>query len=131
MNCAPGLVGRKLGLEQAGFEHKGARVEYEPKFAATLTLNRTGVEGLRPGPARLGGRIGAPLQGCRSRRGGPAVPPFSKAGKQLGDQDERYLFTAALKVIGTIKPKAVLIENVRGFLDAVFEDYRTHLRKQL
>ena len=64
------------------------------------------------------------------RRGCPA-PPFSMAGKQLGENDERNLFPAALRLIDEIKPKAVMIENVRGFLSAIFEDYRQHLKLQL
>jgi len=34
-------------------------------------------------------------------------------------------------LVDEIKPKAVMLENVRGFLDAVFEDYRIKLKKQL
>jgi DNA (cytosine-5)-methyltransferase 1 len=58
-------------------------------------------------------------------------PPFSVAGKQLGAQDERNLFPAALRLIDEMRPRAIMIENVRGFLDAVFEDYRGHLKGQL
>jgi DNA (cytosine-5)-methyltransferase 1 len=49
----------------------------------------------------------------------------------LGAKDERNLFPTALNIIETIEPKAVLIENVRGFLSAVFEDYRFELRDAL
>jgi len=62
---------------------------------------------------------------------GLPCPPFSVAGKQLGDQDERNLFPAALRLINEIQPKFVLIENVRGFLDKTFEEYRAFLRRQL
>lgn len=63
--------------------------------------------------------------------GGLPCPPFSKAGKQLGEKDERNLFPDALEIIDTIRPKAVMIENVRGFLDGAFEDYRRELKSQL
>jgi len=53
------------------------------------------------------------------------------AGKQLGPKDERNLFDDALHIIDTIRPRAVMIENVRGFLDAVFHDYREKLKSQL
>jgi DNA (cytosine-5)-methyltransferase 1 len=53
------------------------------------------------------------------------------AGKQLGEKDERNLFPAALRLIDEIQPKAIMIENVRGFLSAVFEDYRKELKEQL
>lgn len=56
---------------------------------------------------------------------------FSVAGKQLGINDERNLFPAALRVVEHVRPRAVIIENVRGFLDAIFEDYRQSLKSQL
>jgi DNA (cytosine-5)-methyltransferase 1 len=49
----------------------------------------------------------------------------------LGDLDERNLFPAALRIIDEVQPRAVVIENVRGILDAVFEDYRTFIAGQL
>jgi DNA (cytosine-5)-methyltransferase 1 len=63
--------------------------------------------------------------------GGLPCPPFSKAGKQLGSQDERNLFPAALRIIKEIRPRAVVIENVRGILDAIFLDYRNAFSKQM
>ncbi len=59
------------------------------------------------------------------------MPPFSVAGKQLGDKDDRNLFPAAIRIIAEARPRAVMIENVRGILDAVFEDYREHVASQL
>lgn len=59
--------------------------------------------------------------------GGLPCPPFSKAGKQLGENDERNLFPAAIHIVDQTRPRAVMIENVRGILDAVFEDYRTYI----
>lgn len=56
--------------------------------------------------------------------GGVPCPPFSVAGKQLGSADERDLFPEALRLIEEIKPRAVMHENVRGFLDPAFTDYR-------
>jgi DNA (cytosine-5)-methyltransferase 1 len=63
--------------------------------------------------------------------GGLPCPPFSVAGKQLGEKDERNLFDDAIEIVAATRPRAVMIENVRGFLDAVFHDYREKLKKQL
>jgi DNA (cytosine-5)-methyltransferase 1 len=63
--------------------------------------------------------------------GGLPCPPFSVAGKQLGEKDERNLFPDALEIIDSLRPQAVMIENVRGFLDAVFTDYREGLKAKL
>jgi len=74
---------------------------------------------------------GRPYVGIDLLAGGLPCPPFSVAGKQLGHADERNLFPATLRVIDEIKPQAIMIENVRGFLDAVFADYRQKLKRQL
>ncbi|MCL4673675.1 MAG: DNA cytosine methyltransferase [Sphingomonadaceae bacterium] len=124
--CA-GAGGQALGLEQAGFRH-AALVEIEPEFAQTLRLNRPQWDVRANDMAEFDGR---PFRGVELFTAGLPCPPFSVAGKQLGERDERNLFPAALRLIDEIQPKAVMIENVRGFLSAVFDDYRTHLKAQL
>ncbi|WP_336985534.1 DNA cytosine methyltransferase [Altererythrobacter aquiaggeris] len=124
--CA-GAGGQALGLEQAGFRHE-ALVEIEPEFAKTLRLNRPEWDVRATDMAEFDGR---PFKGVELLTAGLPCPPFSVAGKQLGEKDERNLFPAALRLIDEIRPKAVMIENVRGFLSAVFEDYRKQLRTQL
>lgn len=124
--CA-GAGGQALGLEMAGFRHS-ALVEIDADCAATLRLNRPQWNVIN---ADMNGFDGRPFKGCDLLTGGLPCPPFSVAGKQLGERDERNLFPAALRLIDEIRPKAVMIENVRGFLSAVFEDYRVHLKAQL
>lgn len=124
--CA-GAGGQALGLEQAGFRHN-ALVEIESDFAKTLQLNRPNWD-VRC--ADMNGFDGRPFEGTDLFAGGLPCPPFSIAGKQLGDKDERNLFPAAIRLIDEIRPKAIMIENVRGFLSAVFEDYRNGLKSQL
>jgi DNA (cytosine-5)-methyltransferase 1 len=124
--CA-GAGGQALGLEQAGFDHE-ALMEIERPFCETLRLNRPHwnvCEG------DLAGFDGRPYKGVDLLAGGLPCPPFSVAGKQLGAKDERNLFPEALRLVDEIRPRAVMIENVRGFLDAVFEDYRLNLKRQL
>jgi DNA (cytosine-5)-methyltransferase 1 len=124
--CA-GAGGQALGLEQAGFRHE-ALVEIEAPFAETLKLNRPSWDVRTADMAEFDGR---PFQGVELLTAGLPCPPFSVAGKQLGEKDERNLFPAAIRLIDEIKPKAVMIENVRGFLSAVFDDYRMQLKAQL
>jgi DNA (cytosine-5)-methyltransferase 1 len=124
--CA-GAGGQAIGLERAGFEHN-ALVEIEKPFCDTLRFNRPQWNVIQQD---LNGFDGRPYAGVDLLAGGLPCPPFSVAGKQLGDKDERNLFPAALRLVDEIRPKAIMIENVRGFLDAVFEDYRTHLKTQL
>lgn len=59
------------------------------------------------------------------------MPPFSVAGKQLGKVDDRNLFPAMVRLVDQIRPRAVMIENVRGILDAVFHDYREFVASEL
>jgi len=124
--CA-GAGGQGLGLEMAGFDH-AALVELEPAACATLRVNRPGwnvIEGdLRHFSASR-------YRGIDLVAGGVPCPPFSKAGKQLGAEDERDLFPEAIRLVDECRPQAVMLENVRGLLDAVFDDYRNKVEKQL
>lgn len=74
---------------------------------------------------------GRPFKGIELLAGGVPCPPFSKAGKQLGAEDERDLFPEAIRLVDECRPQAVMLENVRGLLDAVFDDYRSKVERQL
>jgi len=124
--CA-GAGGQALGLEQAGFHHR-ALVEIERDFAQSLTLNRPQWNVYAQD---MNGFDGRPYKGVELFAAGLPCPPFSMAGKQLGEKDERNLFPAALRLIDEIQPRAVMIENVRGFLSPLFADYRAQLKSQL
>lgn len=124
--CA-GAGGQALGLEMAGFEHS-ALVEIEPPACATLRLNRPAWNVVEGDLIAFDGR---PYKGIDLLAGGVPCPPFSKAGKQLGERDERNLFPEAIRLVDECRPRAVMLENVRGLLDAVFDDYRNSVEKQL
>ncbi|OUS38493.1 DNA (cytosine-5-)-methyltransferase [Rhodobacterales bacterium 56_14_T64] len=126
--CA-GAGGQALGLEKAGFDHT-ALVEIDKHCCATLRHNRPDWNVLEE-DVRLFKERAADFAGIDLLAGGLPCPPFSVAGKQLGEKDERNLFDDALDIVDSTRPKAVMIENVRGFLDAVFLDYREKLKKQL
>ncbi|QDP20015.1 DNA cytosine methyltransferase [Sphingomonas xanthus] len=126
--CA-GAGGQALGLEKAGFKHSGL-VEIDRHCCDTLRENRKKWNVIED-DLKLFKENAADYAGVDLVAGGLPCPPFSVAGKQLGALDERNLFPDALDVIDAIRPKAVMIENVRGFLDAVFEDYRLYLKSQL
>lgn len=127
--CA-GAGGQALGLEGAGFEPE-ALVEIDGPCRDTLKQNRPSWNVLEDEQCDLRLFKAAPYKGIDLFAGGLPCPPFSKAGKQLGKDDERDLFPEALRLIDECKPRAVMLENVRGFLDAVFEDYRCNLKRRL
>jgi DNA (cytosine-5)-methyltransferase 1 len=124
--CAGG-GGQALGTELAGFHHE-AVVEYEPQFCTTLRKNRPHWDVKQCDIRELDGRE---FKGLDLIAGGVPCPPFSAAGKQLGKDDERDMFPAALEIIAAAKPRAVMFENVRGLASGKFESYRRDLLKQL
>lgn len=125
--CA-GAGGQALGLEQAGFSHAAA-IDVDPDACETLRRNR-GADWkiIEDDVASLDGHGFA---GVDLFAGGVPCPPFSIAGRQLGDADERDMFPEALRLIAEIRPRAVLLENVRGLSAARFEGYRDQVLQRL
>lgn len=109
-----------MGLEQAGFRHFLA-VDNDAACVKTLQLNRPS---WNPVCASLEQINPEKFRGIDLFAGGLPCPPFSKAGKQLGENDERNLFPIAEELIARMQPSAIMIENVRGILDARFSDFR-------
>jgi DNA (cytosine-5)-methyltransferase 1 len=124
--CA-GAGGQSLGLEQAGFAHELA-VEIEPDACETLRMNRPKWK-IHEGDVR--GIDGRAYRGIDLLAGGVPCPPFSIAGKRLGEDDERDLFPEALRLVEEVQPKAVMLENVRGLSTAKFQQYRNSIRDRL
>ncbi|MEU5838921.1 DNA cytosine methyltransferase [Streptomyces diacarni] len=123
--CA-GAGGQALGLERAGFEHALA-VELDPSAVATLRRNRSDWD------VRLGDvadpEVWKPEEfpDMDLIAGGVPCPPFTIAGKQLGATDERDLFAWAVRLAERAKPKALLLENVRGLSANRFAAYRQNV----
>ncbi len=124
--CA-GAGGQALGLEQAGFGHELA-VEIDASACATLRHNRPGWNVSERDVRDVDGRD---YRGIDLFAGGVPCPPFSIAGKQLGADDERDLFPTALRIVRESRPRAVLLENVRGLAGARFEGYRSEIISEL
>ncbi|NUV59998.1 DNA cytosine methyltransferase [Streptomyces sp. CAI-85] len=143
--CA-GAGGQAVGLHNAGFDHS-ALVEWDPHAVNTLRANVGNWPGWTPEKAQqinpmdvrefLGSDVEKSLNlnpgDLDLLAGGVPCPPFSLAGKRLGEEDERDLFPAALEIIEKLLPKAVMIENVRGILEPpeFFIDYRIRILDRL
>lgn len=133
--CA-GAGGQSLGLERAGFEHELA-IELDETAAETLRLNRPKWD-VRVGDV-ADPKVWKPADYSPHASQGPIdlfaggvpCPPFSIAGKQLGSSDERDLFAWAIEQVGIIRPRAVLLENVRGLSMPRFAGYRQHVLDRL
>lgn len=95
--CA-GAGGQALGLEGAGIEHV-CLVEIDANCCNTLKFNRPHWNVMN---ADLGEFDAAEFKGVDLVSGGLPCPPFSVAGKQLGEFNDRNLFPSA---IGTTPAK--------------------------
>ena len=63
--------------------------------------------------------------------GGVPCQPWSQGGLHLGPKDERNLFPEVVKIIRRLRPKAVLIENVKGLTRKTFAEYFEYIQHQL
>ena len=121
--CA-GAGGQALGLALAGFTHV-ALIEYEIEYCNVLKTNRPDWNVVCDDIHNFSGK--QYYNKIDLLAGGVPCPPFSVAGKQLGEADERDLFPEAIRLISEINPRAVMIENVRGLLDSRFDKYRNSI----
>ncbi len=126
--CA-GAGGQALGLHRAGFTHALA-VELDERAAETLRSNSDWAVAV--------GDVADPsvwdpadYEGVDLLAGGVPCPPFSIAGKQLGSSDERDLFAWAVEQVAIVRPRALLLENVRGLASTRFAAYRQRVLDRL
>jgi len=97
--CA-GAGGQAIGLEQAGFEHL-ALVEIESIACETLRLNRPDWNIINKDVKDFSAEK---YKNVDLLAGGVPCPPFSIAGKQLGQLDERDLFPEAIRLVKECDP---------------------------
>lgn len=107
-----GIGGFDLGLEQAGFKTKWqveidewCRQKLKERFPNAKqygNIREVGEHNLEPVDLICGG---FPCQ------------PFSVAGKQRGQEDDRHLWPEMLRVIKELKPRWVIGENVGGLVN--------------
>jgi len=124
--CA-GAGGQALGLEMAGINHT-ALIEIDKDACNTLRSNRPQwnifQEDLKSIDAKQ-------FKNVDIICGGVPCQPFSIAGQQKGNNDERDLFPEAIRFVKDLKPSAFFFENVRGFAGKIFDDYRASLINSL
>ena len=125
-----GCGGLSLGLMQAGLLGKFA-IEHDSFAFATLKANLLSQtapfryawpQWLPKEPLGIASLLGkyekelAALSDCVDVLvGGPPCQGFSMAGRRQHDDPRNQLFGQYLRLVEIIKPKIVLIENVRGF----------------
>lgn len=126
-----GAGGLALGVANAGFSHR-LLLEYNKHACATLRENHASFGSrceIHEGDvkaydfSRLGEvdllAAGAPCQ------------PFSIAGKHKAHSDERNLFPQVFRAVRELRPRAVIVENVKGLLRDSLADFVEYIELQL
>jgi DNA (cytosine-5)-methyltransferase 1 len=108
-----GAGGLAIGLEAAGFESKGV-FEFDKHACATLRHNRPAWNVVEGDVSEVDF---TPYRGVDLVVGGVPCQAFSYAGKRLGFGDTRgTLFWQFARAIRETRPRAFLMENVRGLV---------------
>lgn len=130
-----GAGGLAMGCEIAGFNHL-AVVEWDKWACDTVRENQN--RGypllvnwtLHEGDVRAFDWSSIP-SGIDLLAGGPPCQPFSIGGKHRAHADNRDMFPATVEIIRQLRPKAFIIENVKGLTRASFTNYFTYIQLQL
>lgn len=130
-----GAGGLSVGVARAGFEHL-AVVEWNAHACATLRSNRErGYEPVRNWPIMEADVRELDFRDYEGRvdllAGGPPCQPFSLGGKHRGREDSRDMFPELIRAVRQCKPKAILVENVKGLLRQSFAEYFEYVLKRL
>jgi DNA (cytosine-5)-methyltransferase 1 len=146
-----GCGGLSLGLMQAGLHGRFA-IEHDKFAFETLRANFLAKDSkfkftwprwLPKEPISIGKLLRAYKSELEELKGsidllvgGPPCQGFSSAGRRKHDDPRNQLFASYLQIVKILKPRAVLIENVRGFtmdfdVGAGVKNYAQKLRSKL
>lgn len=114
-----GAGGLALGFHQAGFEILDL-IEKDAGCCATLRVNADRLgwkapEEIRPRDVRDVAFSDYAEQVSVLTAGAPCQP-FSRGGRRLGQLDERDMLPEVVRAVAEVRPKAFVVENVRGLL---------------
>ena len=134
INMFSGAGGFSQGLRQAGIAPKYL-YEIDPHGWETSKLNGLVVESppdwdFHKGDVRRVDwtTVTAPV---RILAAGVPCQPWSQGGRHEAQADDRNLFPEALRAVRTLRPRAVLIENVHGLLREGFSQYFLYILRCL
>lgn len=130
-----GAGGLAIGTALAGFHHE-AVVEWNPHACETLRANKfRGLEPVAHWPIHQADIHQFDFSAIQSEpdllAGGPPCQPFSIGGKHRGAGDERNLFPAVFRAVRELRPRVVMIENVKGLLRQSFSRYFEYILLQI
>lgn len=130
-----GAGGLAMGVHLAGFEPQ-AVVEWDRWACDTVRENS-----LRGYPLVSGWNVhegdvrefdwGSVGEDIDLVAGGPPCQPFSMGGKHRAHNDDRDMFPATVDIIRRLRPRAFLVENVKGLTRSSFANYYQYILLQL
>lgn len=127
-----GAGGMALGLERAGFKPR-LLADFDRDSCATLRANAARL-GASPADVRCVDvrELGySEFKGVDLLSAGAPCQPFSQGGRLRGEDDDRNMFPEAVRAIREIRPRAFLLENVRGLLFPRVKSYFDYLVAEL
>lgn len=130
-----GAGGLALGVGLAGFKPL-AVVEWDKWACDTIRQNRersyplVGDWPLHEGDVRTFDWQSIPTD-VELLAGGPPCQPFSMGGKHQAHDDSRDMFPATVEIVRRLRPKAFIVENVKGLTRSSFANYYQHILLQL
>lgn len=132
-----GAGGLALATHMAGFQH-GGLFEWNKDACATLRANSLActVPGLFHWHDKITeGDVGqvpfAEHAGADLVAGGPPCQPFSMGGKARGMEDPRDMIPHFIRAVCEVRPRAFIMENVRGLTREAFANYLSYTLLQL
>lgn len=128
-----GAGGLAIGAEFAGA--KPALVVERDKWCCnTINLNRAAIIKNWPEPKEADVKTidYSSLEGDVDLvTGGPPCQPFSMGGKHKANDDQRDMWSEAVRAVRETLPKAFVFENVKGLMRGAFSDYTAYIQLQL
>lgn len=130
-----GAGGLAMGVHLAGFEPQ-AVVEWD-RWACD-TIRENGANGyplvagwnVHEGDVR-GFDWESVGDGIDLLAGGPPCQPFSMGGKHKAHDDSRDMFPATVDIVRRLRPRAFIVENVKGLTRSAFANYYQYILLQL
>jgi DNA (cytosine-5)-methyltransferase 1 len=130
-----GAGGLAIGMSNAGFRHE-AVIEWDHDACETFRENqRHHMRSVEQWPLHETDVRQFDFGGLKNDvmvvSGGPPCQPFSMGGKHRGYMDKRDMFPEAVRAVRELRPKAFIVENVKGLLRETFAEYFEYIQLQL
>jgi len=132
-----GAMGLDNGIERSGMDIRLC-VEFQHAMAETIRANRPSMPLIEDDIRNYSGDDLLRVAGIKKGEevflvcGGPPCQAFSTAGKMLGFDDDRgNVFLKYIDLIGEIRPRYFLLENVRGLLSASYSPDETQTKSSV